>query len=206
MTPPPPAPPDRAKRLVDLVVAVPALVVLSPVLLVIAVAVRVDSRGPALFRQERVGLGGEVFRLHKFRTMRASHDGALVSPTGDSRVTRVGRVLRRTKLDELPQLIDVATGHMSLVGPRPEVPRYAALWDPAQARVILSVRPGITDPVSIAFRHEADLLAAAEDPEAHYREVLLPQKAAMYVDYVQHRTLPGDLRILLQTVAAVVRD
>ena len=197
---------DRAKRAFDLVVALPALVVLSPVLLAIAVAVRVDSRGPALFRQERVGLGGEVFRLHKFRTMRVSHDGVLVSPTGDSRVTRVGRVLRRTKLDELPQLLDVVTGHMSLVGPRPEVPRYAALWEPAQARVITSVRPGITDPVSIAFRHEADLLAAAGDPEAHYREVLLPQKAAMYVDYVEHRTLLGDLRILLQTVAAVTRD
>lgn len=191
------------KRLFDVAVSAIALVVLSPVLLICAVAVRLDSRGPALFRQERVGLGGTTFRIHKFRSLRLGPAGALISPSGDPRVTRVGAFLRRTKLDELPQLFDVLVGHMSLVGPRPEVPRYAALWPQEYRETILSVRPGITDPASVAFRHESDELAGADDPEDYYVTVLLPEKARMYADYVRTRTFLRDLMILARTGRAV---
>lgn len=194
------------KRVFDVAIAGVALVVTAPLLALIGLAVRLTSRGPALFRQERVGRGGVPFTIHKFRTMRVAHDGALVSATGDSRVTSLGALLRRTKLDELPQLFDVVAGTMSLVGPRPEVPRYAALWPADRREVILSVRPGITDPASVVFRHEADLLAAAEDADAYYRETLLPEKSRLYVEYVENRSFWGDLRIIGATLAAVARD
>lgn len=194
----------QVKRGFDAVVAGAGLVATAPVMAAVAAAVAVESPGGVLFRQERVGLGGRTFRIHKFRTMAAVHDGSLVSATGDARVTRVGRVLRASKLDELPQLLDVLVGDMSLVGPRPEVPVYVAQW-PADLRpVILSVRPGITDPGSIAFRNEADELAAAQDPQRHYVESILPRKAALYAAYVRDRSFVGDLRILLDTVRAVV--
>jgi lipopolysaccharide/colanic/teichoic acid biosynthesis glycosyltransferase len=194
------------KRGFDLVVSGLMLLVTWPLLLAVAVAVRVDSKGPALFRQERVGLDGETFRIHKFRSMSVEHDGALVSGTRDGRVTRVGRFLRRSKLDELPQIFDVFVGCMSLVGPRPEVPIYVDMWPADMRPVILSVRPGITDPASIAMRNEAEELAAAEDPERHYIESLLPRKAAMYVDYVRSRSFTGDLAIIGRTLATVIRD
>lgn len=193
------------KRLIDLAISAGGLVMLSPLLVVVAVAVRLDSKGPAIFRQERVGRHGEIFRIHKFRSMQHNGSGMLISPNHDGRVTRVGRVLRRTKLDELPQLFDVLVGHMSLVGPRPEVPHYVALWPPEDRKIILSVRPGITDPASILLRNEADELATAPDPEQHYVTSLLPRKVALYVAYVRHRTLLGDLRLLGQTLRAVVR-
>jgi lipopolysaccharide/colanic/teichoic acid biosynthesis glycosyltransferase len=201
----PPGPAVDGKRIFDVAASVVALAVLLPVLFVLAVAVRLDSRGPVLFRQERVGLRGRRFRIHKFRSMRVDQGGPLVSRAGDPRVTRVGAVLRRTKLDELPQLVDVLVGRMSIVGPRPELPQYVALWTSAQREVILSVRPGITDPASIMLRDEGDQLARVDDPERHYVDVLLPAKAAMYVDYVAARTLLGDLRIILRTVRAVIR-
>jgi lipopolysaccharide/colanic/teichoic acid biosynthesis glycosyltransferase len=194
------------KRVFDVAVAAVALLVTSPLLVAIGLTVRLTSPGPALFRQERVGRGGVPFTIHKFRTMRVAHDGALVSATGDSRVTPLGALLRRSKLDELPQLFDVLAGTMSIVGPRPEVPGYAALWPSERRDVILSVRPGITDPASIVFRHEADLLAEADDPDAYYREVLLPEKSRLYVEYVEHRTFWGDLRVIGATLAAVARD
>lgn len=190
------------------------LIVLSPVMAVIAVAVRRDSPGPALFRQERIGMGGRPFTMLKFRTMAAtstpstakdsSRDpNVLVTAAGDPRVTRVGARLRSSKLDELPQLVNVVRGEMALVGPRPEVARYVALWAEADRQAILSVRPGITDPAAIHLRREEELLAAQDDPERYYRTTLLPQKVAMYRDYVESRTFLGDLRILLQTVASV---
>lgn len=182
------------------------LVLTSPLLAVLALVVRVDSAGPAIFRQERVGLDGRPFRIHKFRSMTVMHDGGLVSASGDARVTRVGHFLRRSKLDELPQLIDVFTGRMSLVGPRPEVPRYVALWPAGARRQILSVRPGMTDPASIALRNEADELAAVSDQEQHYVDVLLPRKTAMYLDYVNTRGFTSDLKILARTLIAVLRD
>ena len=149
------------------------------------------------------GSGVKSLRIRKFRTLRRDATGLLMSPTGDSRVTRVGSVLRRTKLDELPQLIDVVEGHMSLVGPRPEVRWYVELWPADLREVILSVRPGITDPASVAFRHESELLASAADPESFYVDEILPEKARMYAEYVRTRSLAKDLRILLDTFLAV---
>ena len=195
-----------AKRGFDLVVSGLMLLVAWPLLVTLAVAVRVDSAGPAIFRQERVGRHGETFRIHKFRSMKVDHGGGLVSASGDSRVTRVGRFLRKSKLDELPQVLDVFVGHMSLVGPRPEVPKYVDMWPADVRQIILSVRPGITDPATIALRNEADEFAAAEDPERHYIESLLPRKTAMYVDYVNSRSFAGDLAVIARTLATVIRD
>lgn len=192
------------KRAMDLVVSAGVLTISSPALLAIAVAVKTTSPGPAIFTQQRVGLGGATFDIHKFRTMRVDHDGLAVSGTGDPRVTSVGRILRKTKLDELPQCYDVLRGKMSLVGPRPEVPHYVALWPGPLRPLILSVRPGITDPASIIYRNEADELAQSEDSEKHYVNVILPRKAQAYAEYVRKRSLWGDLKILGQTVRAVV--
>ncbi|HEX8509238.1 MAG TPA: sugar transferase [Propionibacteriaceae bacterium] len=200
------APTVDGKRVFDLVVSGVGLVVLSPLLAAVGLAVRLDSCGPAIFRQQRVGLRGEHFRIHKFRSLRAGGRGALISPHGDPRVTRIGAVLRRTKLDELPQLVDVWTGHMSLVGPRPEVPCYVALWPEAERAIILSVRPGITDPASIELRNEAEELRSAADPEEHYVHSLLPRKVELYVAYVHGRTFLGDLGILARTLLTVIRD
>ena len=199
-------PPVDAKRLFDLAASGVGLVVLSPVLAGVGLAVRLDTRGPAIFRQQRVGLHGKHFQIHKFRSLRAGAGGALISPRGDPRVTRVGAVLRRTKLDELPQLLDVWAGHMSLVGPRPEVPRYVALWPEVERGIILTVRPGITDPASIELRNEAEELQNAADPEEHYVRSLLPRKVEMYVAYVQSRTFLGDLRILGRTLLTIIRN
>lgn len=194
------------KRVFDAAASAVLLVVSSPVMAVAAALIKkAEPEAPVLFSQERVGLGGRTFRIHKFRTMTAGAPGLSVTSASDSRVTRVGAVLRKTKLDELPQLWDVLRGEMSLVGPRPEVPRYVAEW-PADLRAeILSVRPGITDPASVRFRNEQDELGAAPDPERHYLEVILPEKAAMYAEYVRTRSFMGDLRTLLSTLGAVVR-
>lgn len=194
------------KRLIDVVASAVGLAILSPVLIVVAVAVRLDSDGPVLFRQERVGRHGVTFRIHKFRSLRTGSGGPLISVSHDSRITRVGGVLRRTKLDELPQLYDVLLGHMSLVGPRPEVPAYVALWPDGDRATILSVRPGITDPATIVLRNEADELGAVSDPEVYYIASLLPRKTRMYVEYVRTQSLLGDLRILLRTVQVVLRE
>jgi lipopolysaccharide/colanic/teichoic acid biosynthesis glycosyltransferase len=194
------------KRCFDFVASGLMLLVTWPLLVALALAVRMDSPGPALFRQERVGLLGKTFQIHKFRSMRVDHSGGLFCATGDNRVTRMGRFLRKSKLDEVPQILDVFVGHMSLVGPRPEVHKYVDMWPAGQRQVILSVRPGITDPASIALRNEADELAAAEDPEGHYIESLLPRKTAMYVDYVNSRSFVGDLAVIGRTLATVIRD
>ncbi|WP_226344415.1 sugar transferase [Agilicoccus flavus] len=191
-------------RVTDVVLASAGLVVGAPLLGAIAAAVRLDSGAPVLFRQERVGRGGRTFEILKFRSMRSAPPGGpLVSATGDARVTCVGAVLRSTKLDELPQLVNVVRGDMSLVGPRPEVPRYVALWPQQDRDVILSVRPGITDPASIAGLDEGDELAGQADPERYYVDVILPRKAALYVEYVRGRTWSSDVRILGRTVLAV---
>ena len=193
-----------AKRAFDLALAAPALLVASPLLVALALWVRVDSPGPALFRQQRVGRGGRLFRIHKFRTMQAAGgDGPQVTAAGDARVTRAGRWLRATKLDELPQLIDVLLGDMSLVGPRPEVPRFMAQYPHDARRIIMSVRPGITDRAAIEFRDEERLLAAAPDPEAAYVQRVMPVKQRYYLDYVAHHSLAGDMRILLDTARAL---
>lgn len=195
-----------AKRLFDLIVSAVALLLLSPLLLLVALAIRVDSGGPVFFRQERVGRHGRPFRIHKFRTMVADAPalGPAVTVGRDERITRLGHVLRHYRVDELPQLIDVLTGDMSLVGPRPEVPRYVAHYpEPLRAQV-LAVRPGITDPASLEHLDEAALLAAADDPEREYVEVILPKKLRTQAAYAARATLASDLAVLLRTVRLLI--
>lgn len=195
------------KRAFDVAAAAGALAVLLPLFVLIIFIVRATSPGPAIYRQERLGLGGRTFAILKFRTMRepsALVAGPQITVDGDPRITSFGRLLRATKLDELPQLINVVRGDMSLVGPRPEVPAYAGAWTTEQRRIILSVRPGITDPASVQFRRESALLAEQDDPEAFYRSELMPMKTSLYVNYVQTRTFRGDLTILADTFRSVL--
>jgi len=192
------------KRLFDLVGAAVALLLLSPLLLAAALAVKLDSPGPVFFRQQRVGRGGVPFRIHKFRTMREGAPGLQITVGDDPRITRVGRWLRRTRVDELPQFIDVLQGTMSLVGPRPEVPRYVEFYPPELRERVLSVRPGITDPVSLAYADESELLARAADPEREYVEVLLPRKLQAAAAYAESATLWTDLGVLLRSVGVLL--
>lgn len=197
-----------AKRLVDVVGALAGLVLLAPLGLLIALAIKLDSPGPVFFRQDRVGRHGRVFAIHKFRTMRhaAPAAGELPLTTDDDpRITRVGRWLRETKLDELAQLIDVLRGRMSLVGPRPEVPCYVAMYPPLLRDKVLSVRPGITDPASLAYRDESRQLAQSGDPEATYIHTVMPAKLRLSAQYVDEATLWLDLRLIAATLKAVVR-
>lgn len=192
------------KRLFDLLLSAALLLLTAPLLLLIAAWVKLDSPGPALFLQQRVGRGGVPFTIHKFRTMRANAGGPGLTIGEDARITRAGRWLRRLKLDELPQLWDVLRGAMSLVGPRPDLPHYVAQY-PAELRdIVLSVRPGITDPASLQFRHEAELLAAAADPEREYRERILPAKLRLSADYVRQASLWTDLKLVARTALLLV--
>jgi len=190
------------KRVFDLFGAALALLLAAPLMALAALAIKVDSPGPVFFRQQRVGRGGRLFRVHKFRTMVADAParGPALTVGDDARITRVGRFLRQSKLDELPQLLDVLAGHMSLVGPRPEVPQYVARY-PADLRDrLLSLKPGITDPVSLAFADEGALLARAADPEREYVEVILPRKLRASADYAERATLSSDLKVLARTL------
>ena len=191
-----------AKRAFDLLGASLALVLLWPLMLAIAAAIKLDSRGPVLFRQQRVGRHGVPFRIHKFRTMVADapQRGLALTVGADVRITRIGHWLRSTRLDELPQLIDVLAGHMSLVGPRPELPQYVAHYPAALRERALSVRPGITDPSSLLYLNEAELLARAADPEREYIEVILPRKLQCAADYAAQANLRSDLSVLLRTL------
>ena len=194
------------KRLMDIVLSGVALAVLWPVLLIVALAIRIDDPGPVFYRQVRVGRGGKEFRIFKFRTMVVDADkkGLSITVGRDSRITRVGAFLRKTKLDELAQLLNVCLGDMSFVGPRPEVPRYVEMYTPYQRQVLL-VRPGITDYASIAYRNENDLLAGAEDPERMYIDVIMPDKIELNMKYLREISPVADIRLILATVAAVVR-
>lgn len=181
-----------------------ALGLLSPLLLVVGCVVRVLSGAPVFFCQVRIGRDGARFTLFKFRSMRTSDQGPGVTASDDRRVTGVGQVLRRTKLDELPQLWNVIVGDMSLVGPRPELPEYVDMTDSRWQRV-LAVRPGISDPTTVSLRREEELLASVRgDREAFYKDVLLPTKLAGYENYIRRRTMMSDLAILLRTVAAII--
>ena len=195
------------KRLFDLILAAAALALLWPLLLALAVWIKLDSPGPVFFRQERVGRHGRPFRIHKFRTMVADAParGAPLTVGADPRITRAGRLLRGARLDELPQLLDVLAGTMSLVGPRPEVPRYVAHYPAHLRERVLSVRPGITDPSSLAFIDEAELLARAADPEREYIEVILPRKLAAAAEYAARASLWTDLQVLARTAAVLLR-
>jgi lipopolysaccharide/colanic/teichoic acid biosynthesis glycosyltransferase len=196
----------RLKRGVDFFVSFLALVLLSPLFLILALSVGLCSGRPILFRQDRIGLGGRAFRLLKYRTMHRGADrGLLMTGTGDPRVTTLGRFLRRSKLDELPQLWNVLRGDMSLVGPRPEVPRYVALYTEEQ-RGVLRVRPGLTDPATVLFRDEERLLGSVNEAhrEAYYVDKILPRKLALNLRYVEEAGPLYDLRLLAETVLTVL--
>ena len=192
------------KRVFDLLGAALALLLLAPLLVALAVWVKLDSPGPVFFRQLRVGRHGVPFLIHKFRTMHAGAAGLQLTVGADPRITRAGVFLRRMRLDELPQLIDVLTGRMSLVGPRPEVPRYVAHYPSDLRAQALSVRPGMTDPASLAFIDEAALLAAAADPERTYIEQILPAKVAQAAAYAQQATWASDVAVLWRTARVLL--
>jgi lipopolysaccharide/colanic/teichoic acid biosynthesis glycosyltransferase len=187
------------KQAFDFLCAFLGLLILSPLLLVIAIAIKLSSRGPVFFRQERVGMNFQPFQIMKFRTMYEGLDGPLITASSDRRVTRVGRILRRIKLDELPQLWNVLKGDMSLVGPRPEVEKYVGQFR-KDYEEILSVRPGITDPASIAYRREDVMLAVSDSPEAKYVTDILPKKIAMSKEYVRTRSFVGDFILIVRTI------
>ncbi len=197
-----------AKRVFDLVVAATALLLLAPVMMAVALAIKLDSRGPVFFRQERVGRHGVPFRIHKFRTMRAAPaeaPGLQITVGDDPRITRVGAWLRRNRIDELPQFIDVLQGTMSVVGPRPEVPRYVAHYPPALRERALAVRPGITDPASLEYLDESQRLAQAADPEREYIQNILPRKVQLAAQYAERATLASDGAVLWRTLVALLK-
>lgn len=191
-------------RAFDLLLALVGLIAASPALLLAAVAVALTSGLPVLFRQTRMGRAGRPFTLVKFRTMRPSRGGPLVTVQGDRRVTGVGRFLRRSKLDELPELWNVLRGDMAFVGPRPEVPELVDLGNPLWVEA-LRVRPGLTDPVTVSLRDEESLMATVEgDRDRYYREILQPAKLQGYVEYLRNRSWHSDLRVLGQTLLAIL--
>jgi lipopolysaccharide/colanic/teichoic acid biosynthesis glycosyltransferase len=192
----------RVKRLFDIVVSAAALVVLSPLLLLLSAAIVLDSGFPVFFAQQRVGRNFRRFRLWKFRSMRSSSSGPSITIAGDARITRLGRLLRNAKLDEIPQFWNVLRGEMSLVGPRPEVSEYVDAYR-ERYQNILAVRPGITDLASICFRNEEAILAGSPDPLRDYRERILPIKLDLADKYVQSRSILGDLSILVRTAIAI---
>lgn len=192
------------KRAFDIFFSAGALLVLGPLLLAVALWVKTDSPGQVFFRQRRVGRDGHEFQIYKFRTMTTGAEarGLQITVGSDSRITRSGEFLRKYKIDELPQFLNVLFGDMSVVGPRPEVPRYVALYPERLRSLVLSVRPGITDLASIEYRDENDLLGASDDPEKTYVEVVMPAKLALCEKYVQTCSLWGDLIIIVRTARA----
>jgi lipopolysaccharide/colanic/teichoic acid biosynthesis glycosyltransferase len=193
------------RRLLDVVTSLVGLILLSPLFLLVAVAIKLDSAGPVFYRALRVGRNGRPFRVYKFRSMvnNADRGGPGITTADDERVTELGRLLRRTKVDELPQLINVFRGDMSLVGPRPEDPRYVALYTREQRRV-LAVRPGITGPASVHYRHEEELLDGPNWEQVYIQEVM-PHKLQIELDYLERRTLWTDLGVILQTMMTLLR-
>ncbi|OGV34328.1 MAG: hypothetical protein A2020_04595 [Lentisphaerae bacterium GWF2_45_14] len=193
------------KRPFDLLFSLTALLLLSPVLVIVGILVKATSQGPVFFRQERAGKNGKYFRIFKFRSMAVDPDAEKkgFEPGSKMRVTPLGRILRKTKLDEFPQFFNVIKGEMSIVGPRPEVRKYVEAYPERWAKV-LSISPGITDPGSIEFRNEEDILSASSAPEREYIENLLPQKLDLYEKYAQSISFLSDIRIIVRTMAAVV--
>lgn len=194
------------KRALDLAVSVPALIALSPLLCIIAALVKAGSPGPVFYAQERIGRRGRPFSLYKFRTMVTGADtsGPAVTSSGDSRVTPLGRTLRKWKLDELPQLWNVVRGDMSLVGPRPEVRKYTDIFRDDYSK-ILEISPGITDYAALEFRDEEEVLARYPDAEEAYTSVVLPEKIALYRQYLRDMGLNADLKIIFRTIREVIR-
>ena len=194
------------KRAMDVVISGGALLVLWPVLLIVALLIKIDDPGPVFYRQVRVGKDGKEFRIFKFRTMVVDADkkGLAITVGRDNRITRMGRFLRKTKLDELAQLLNVFLGDMSFVGPRPEVPKYVNMYTPYQRQVLL-VRPGITDYASIAYRNENDMLAGSEDPERMYIDVIMPDKIELNMKYLREISPLADIKLIFGTIAAVIK-
>ena len=194
-----------SKRIFDLVFVIPGLIILSPVLLVIALIIKFKDGGDVLFKQVRVGKSGENFEVLKFRTMvlNAEALGDKVTTGDDPRITPIGHVLRKYKLDELPQLINVLKGEMSLVGPRPEVPEYVEFYSDEVRNIVLSVPPGMTDRASIEFVNENELLSGSKDPVNDYKNKVLPIKLDYYVDYVENRSLYLDFSLIIKTIIAI---
>ncbi len=195
------------KRLFDIVASGLGLVMLSPLFLILTIWIKLDSKGPVFYRQVRVGRYNKDFRIFKFRSMRVGADkGSLVTIGGrDPRVTKSGYWIRKFKLDELPQLINVFVGDMSLVGPRPEVRHYVDYWTPEQM-LVLDERPGITDPASIKFRNENELMEQAEDPEKYYIEVIMQEKIKLYLEYVEKHNFFYDLCLIFKTFWVIVKE
>lgn len=202
---PPSAATMACKRAFDILCSFLGLTVLSPVLLVVSVLVAVTSPGEVFFRQERIGKDGKPFRIFKFRSMRKDNAGLKITTGNDSRITPVGRFLRKSKIDELPQLINVLVGDMSFVGPRPEVADYVNLYTPYQRQVLL-VRPGITGLASIRFRNENDLLTASDDPNRTYVEQIMPRKIDLDLEYIPHASVFYDIKLIFQTFAVVIKE
>lgn len=202
---PPSAATMACKRAFDILCSFLGLTVLSPVLLVVSVLVAVTSPGGVFFRQERIGKDGKPFRIFKFRSMRKDNAGLKITTGNDSRITPVGRFLRKSKIDELPQLINVLVGDMSFVGPRPEVADYVNLYTPYQRQVLL-VRPGITGLASIRFRNENDLLTASDDPNRTYVEQIMPRKIDLDLEYIPHASVYYDIKLIFQTFAVVIKE
>lgn len=195
------------KRLFDIVASACGLILLSPLFFIVSVWIKLDSIGPVFYRQVRVGRYNKDFKIFKFRTMRVGADkGSLVTIGGrDPRVTRIGYYLRKFKIDELPQLINVFIGDMSLVGPRPEVRHYVNYWTSEQLHV-LDVRPGITDPASIKFRNENELMESAEDPESFYINIIMQEKLKLYLEYVHNASFWYDIKLIFKTIYTVVKE
>jgi len=195
------------KRLFDIIASGFGLLCLSPLFLMVALWIKLDSKGPVFFRQVRVGRYGKDFRIFKFRSMRVGSDkGSQITVGGhDSRITRSGYFIRKAKIDELPQLINVFIGDMSLVGPRPEVRHYVDLWTPEQMRV-LDVRPGITDPASIRYRNENELLESVQNPEEYYINVIMQDKIKLYIEYVKKYNFFYDIKLIAKTLYTIVKE
>ena len=191
------------KRLFDILVSAVGLICLSPLLLLVAIWIKLDSPGPIFYRQVRVGRYNKDFRIFKFRSMRIGSDKGIGGR--DPRITRSGYFIRKFKIDELPQLINVLIGDMSLVGPRPEVRHYVNYWTAEQMHV-LDVRPGITDPASIKFRNENELLAQASDPEKYYIDVIMQEKIRLYLDYVAKSSFCYDIKLIFQTFWVIITE
>ena len=194
------------KRLFDVVASSCGLIALSPLFIGVSIWIKLDSDGEVFFRQERVGKNGKIFKIHKFRTMatNAYANGGGLTVGDDNRITRAGHLLRKFKIDELPQLIDVLEGNMSIVGPRPEISEFMDLYSDKDKQKILSVKPGITDKASIELINENEILAQYENPRQAYIDIIMPLKAKYYIDYVNNQSLKGDIEIILKTLAKII--
>jgi len=193
------------KRAFDLLVSLIGLFILSLLFVIVAIVIKIDTNGPIFYKQVRVGRFGKSFKIIKFRTMitEADKKGMQITVGGDARITKAGKLLRRSKIDELPQLINIVTGNMSFVGPRPEVPKYVGLYNESQKQVLL-VRPGITDPASIKYRNENDILARSSDPERTYIEEIMPAKLDLNLQYIRKFSLINDISVIFKTIHAVL--